>query len=225
MCLAMLLTVTRASQMGFMIAAFIILLFSGSRKLILAAVLLTLPIAIGALLFLQQTRQIGVADAADPSTQYRATMWRDGFRLWTQNPRHFVFGIGMDSVKKHWQEWGMFDGGRLPIGHFHSTPVQIAVERGLPALLLWLAILGIYWRTLWKSIWGGADIERRGILLGCLAGSIGFFVSGFVHYNLGDSEVAMVFFILMGLGMRVSSLEVIGPDHGRAAPAQVSIAA
>jgi hypothetical protein len=36
---------------------------------------------------------------------------------------------------------------------------------------------------------------------------IGFFLSGFVHYNLGDQEVAMVFFMLMGIGTKIGSFE------------------
>jgi hypothetical protein len=204
MSLAMLLTITRASQLAFMISGFLILIISKNKKLLLAALVLIIPIAVGVLLYLQQTRQIGMADAADPSTQYRATMWRDGYRLWTESPRHFVFGVGMDSIKDHWQEWELFDGGKLPIGHFHSTPMQLVVERGLPALMIWLAILGIYISILWRSLRTVSVGIDRGILLGCLGGAIGFFVAGIVHYNLGDAEVAMVFYILMGLGLSVS---------------------
>jgi len=39
-------------------------------------------------------------------------------------------------------------------------------------------------------------------LLGCLGGMVGFFASGLVHYNLGDQEVAMMFFLLMGIAMK-----------------------
>jgi hypothetical protein len=34
---------------------------------------------------------------------------------------------------------------------------------------------------------------------------IGFFVSGLVHYNLGDQEVAMMFFLVMGIGVSLVS--------------------
>ena len=44
----------------------------------------------------------------------------------------------------------------------------------------------------------------KGILLGCFGGLIGFFSSGFVQYNFGDAEVAMVFFFLMGLAVRLT---------------------
>ena len=36
---------------------------------------------------------------------------------------------------------------------------------------------------------------------------IGFFAAGLVHYNLGDAEVAMVFFMLMGLSISLCLLE------------------
>ena len=49
--------------------------------------------------------------------------------------------------------------------------------------------------------------KSKGIILGCLGGMIGFVVSGLVHYNLGDQEVAMVFFLLMGISRSVQSSE------------------
>jgi hypothetical protein len=52
-----------------------------------------------------------------------------------------------------------------------------------------------------------ADWQTRGILLGCFGGLIGFFAGGIVHYNLGDAEVAMVFFILMGISVFLCNLQ------------------
>jgi hypothetical protein len=46
----------------------------------------------------------------------------------------------------------------------------------------------------------------RGILLGCLGGSIGFFASSVVHYNFGDAEVVMALFLLMGVALRLTRL-------------------
>jgi O-antigen ligase len=203
-----------------MVSAFSIILVSGSRKLLLAAAVIAIPVVLGGLLFLQQTRGIGFVDSQDESTQYRMTMWRDGIRLSTANAHNLVFGIGMDSTKKHWQEWGMFAGGFLPMGHFHSTLIQMLVERGVPALLIWLAVLFLYGLTLWKAVWRlkrdtASDRWAFGILLGCLGGVIGFFVSGLVHYNIGDGEVAMVFYLLMAVGMR--TVEMVSPEYDEAA--------
>ena len=213
--IALLLTVTRASQLAFMVSAFTIILLSGSRKLLVAAGIIAIPVVLGALFFLQETRNVGFIDTSDNSTTYRLTMWRDGMRLWTTNAHNFVFGLGMDSIHKHWQEWGMFEGGMLPMGHFHSTPIQLLAERGLPALLIWLVVLALYGLTLWRGI----NIARHGdrwsfgVLLGCFGALVGFFVSGMVHYNLGDGEIAMIFYLLMGFGAKTADL--VTRDEGK----------
>lgn len=204
----LLLTATRASQLSFMISAFVIVAVSASRKFLIAAVLIVLPIAAVGLYLLQQSRQVGFIDTKDESTLYRMTMWRDGTRLWTDSPRNFIFGLGMDSKDKHWREWGMFDNGRLPLGHFHSTYVQLTVERGLPALLIWLIILGIYARTVWRGLRANrnGDWKTNGVLLGSLGGTVGFVTSGFVHSNIIDAVVALIFYLVMGLGVRAAEL-------------------
>jgi uncharacterized membrane protein YuzA (DUF378 family) len=54
----------------------------------------------------------------------------------------------------------------------------------------------------------GKQLEwiERGVLLGALGGLAGFFTSGLVHYNWGDSEVVMVFYMIMGLALAVHRL-------------------
>ncbi|HMQ04416.1 MAG TPA: O-antigen ligase family protein [Pyrinomonadaceae bacterium] len=228
---ALLLTLTRAPQLALVISAFTMILLSLGKRRLIVAVLIMVPIAIGALVFLERSRHTGFIDPKDESTQYRQMMIRDGLRLWTKSPRHFVFGVGMDSIKVHWQEWAMFDGGRQPLGHFHSTPLQLLIERGLPALLLWLIILGVYARSLWIGvrqyirIGSQSDWVMYGILLGCVGGTIGFFVSGFVHYNFGDQEAAMVFFILMAFGIRIVSDDEALSAPGLTKPASQRVAA
>ena len=89
----------------------------------------------------------------------------------------------MDSIKGHWREWGLFDNGRQPIGHMHSNPLQIALERGVPALIVWLRLLGLYARLLWQLTRREAQDFSRALAVGALGGAIGFFTSGLVHYN------------------------------------------
>jgi O-antigen ligase len=87
----------------------------------------------------------------------------------------------------------------------HSTPLQLALERGIPTLVVWLILLALYARMLWRMLRERdlSDWRDRGIVLGALGGLVGFFASGLVHYNLGDSEVAMVFYFIMGLTLAI----------------------
>jgi O-antigen ligase len=201
MCGALLLTLTRASWAGFLLSALTVLLVGASRRTLLVAACVALPLVLAGLFVLQQKRQVGLIDARDQSTTWRLMVWRDGTRILLSSPRHLLVGVGMDSLKRHWREWGMFDQGRQPWGHLHSTPLQIAFERGVPTLLVWLAWLFVYARTLWRMLRRGSleSWVERGLVLGALGGLVGFVAGGLVHYNFGDSEVVMVFYFVMGL--------------------------
>ncbi|MBA2703007.1 MAG: O-antigen ligase family protein [Blastocatellia bacterium] len=215
---ALLLTVTRASWFAFIVSSAVILVLSVSRRAVLVAGVLAIPLILAGLFVLQQKRNVGFIDQQDQSISWRETVWREGFHLLLSKPRHLLVGIGMDSIKSHWREWGMFDQGRLPWGHMHSNPLEIALERGVPALLVWLALLFVYARTIWRMLRDKTRLDwiEQGILLGALGGLAGFFVSGQVHYNWGDSEVIMIFYFLMGAVMALNNnsypLELTGSN-------------
>jgi hypothetical protein len=198
---ALLLTVTRASWLAFVISTALILLLSVSRRAVLLLGIIAVPLILAGLFLLQQKRNVGFIDQQDQSTSWRETVWREGFHLLVSKPRHLLVGIGMDSIKSHWRAWGLFENGRLPWGHMHSNPLQIALERGVPAFLVWLGLLFVYARTIWRSLRAKNKLDwiEHGILLGALGGLVGFFVSGQVHYNWGDSEVIMILYFVMGL--------------------------
>jgi O-antigen ligase len=201
---ALAMTVTRASWIGFAASVGLMLLVSVSRRTLLIAGACVIPLVLGAVILLQQKRNVGFFDARDQSTSWREMVWREGFHLLVSNPRHLLVGVGIDSIKGHWREWGLFDNGRQPIGHMHSNLLQIALERGVPALIVWLLLLAVYAHTLIKLI-RIKDLppESRGLTLGALGALAGFFVSGLVHYNWGDSEVVTVFYLIMGLSLVV----------------------
>jgi O-antigen ligase len=205
---ALMLTVTRASWAGLLASAFTVALVGTSRRTLLMTAGIALPLIIAGLVVLQQKRQVGFIDTKEGSTSWRLLVWREGAEVLASSPRHLLVGVGMDSLKRRWREWGMFDQGRQPWGHLHSTPLQIAFERGLPALLVWAAWLFVYGRMLWRLARGGLgdDWVMRGLVLGALGGLVGFLAAGLVHYNFGDSEVVMVFYLIMGLALAAERL-------------------
>lgn len=213
--LALGMTVTRASWIGFAVAAVTMSLLTSSRRTILIVGACAIPLVLASVILLQQKRSIGFFDKSDQSTSWRQTVWEEGFQLLISKPRHLVFGVGMDSIKGYWREWGLFDNGRQPIGHMHSNLLQIALERGLPALIVWLSLLGVYCSLLWRiSHREIIDDFPRGIAIGALGGTVGFFTSGLVHYNWGDSEVVTVFYFIMGLCLVVERTNQPKTDSG-----------
>ena len=205
---ALLLSVTRASWLSLLISATLITALSVSRKRLIVIGACALPLILVGLFVLQQKRQVGFFDQSDNSIVWRQRVWHDGFHLLMSSPRHLAVGVGMDSIKAHWREWGLFDNGRMPMGHMHSDYLQIALERGVPSLIVWLILLGTYARMLWRIRRRVApdDWVERGIVLGALGGLVGFMSSGVVHYNWGDSEVVMIFYLMMGFSLVVERM-------------------
>ena len=152
-------------------------------------------IAFGAVV-VSQTRASDALALGDPSSMLRFQVARVGL---SRIPLHPVFGHGMDAMKLHWTEWG-FPGKDML--HLHSTPLQLAFDRGLPLLILWLWMMALFWTEIASAQKRAADLSDThlyGILLGGLGGLTGFLASSLVNYNYGDGEVAMLFWWLMGV--------------------------
>ncbi|MGH9874892.1 MAG: O-antigen ligase family protein [Pyrinomonadaceae bacterium] len=167
----------------------------GRRVRVLSVAVVCLLLVFGALV-VYQTRAQHALSLQDPSSSLRVQVARVGVSRMMQHP---IFGHGMDSMHVHWKEWG-FPGTDML--HLHSTPLQLAFDRGLPALVFWLWIMWIFWRTASsgeKSRRDSSDTNRYGVLLGATGAVAGFFASSLVNYNFGDGEVALVFWCLMGI--------------------------
>ena len=143
-----------------------------------------------------QTRASNALLFGDDSSSLRLQIARAGLERLAVHP---LLGHGMDAVKLHWKDWD-FPGNSLI--HFHSTPLQLAFDRGLPALAFWFWLIFMCWRVASrgeKLTRDSGDTNRYGVLLGATGGLVGFFVSSLVNYNWGDGEVALVFWWLMGV--------------------------
>lgn len=207
-CGALLLTVVRASWLSFLISAALISVISLRWRTLLMIGACALPLVLAGFFILHQKRQVGFFDSHDDSIRWRETVQREGLELLISRPRHLLFGVGMDSIKAHWRQWGLFDNGRIPMGHMHSDYLQIALERGVPTFIAWLILMGLYARMLWRAqrTVSKENWIERGVVLGALGGLVGFMISGFVHYNWGDSEVVMIFYLIMGLSLVINRL-------------------
>ena len=189
------LTAMRTALIAFAIGVIVIswrALQGRARVAMLAAVGLLL--VVGALV-VYQTRAHQALRLQDPSSVLRVEVARIGL---SRIMKHPLFGHGMDAMHVHWNEWG-FPGSDML--HLHSTPLQLAFDRGLAALAFWLWIVWLFWRR----ASGGekrretGDTNRYGILLGATGALAGFFASSLVNYNFGDGEVALLFWWLLGI--------------------------
>ena len=162
------------------------------RALVLAAVAVVLCLGAFAV---WRTRAAGALRLDDASANTRVEVARIALSRVALHP---IFGHGMDAVHAHWNEWG-FPGADML--HAHSTPIQLAFDRGLPALLFWLWLMYVFWKTAARAeaLWRDApDASAHGLALGICGALAGFLASALVNYNFGDAEVALLVWLLMG---------------------------
>jgi len=197
------LTAMRTALVAFAVGAGLVLwraAATGRRARIVVSAAVAVAVALGAFA-VWRTRAEGALRLQDESSRLRLAVARVAV---ARIPAHPVFGHGMDAVKRHWTEWG-FPGDVLI--HTHSTPIQLAFDRGLPALLLWLWLLAAFWLILTRAERhvraSPDDADTHGLLLGATGALAGFFASSLVNYNFGDAEVALVLWWLMGTAVSV----------------------
>ena len=200
------LTETRAALGGLAVGAFVaVLMLTGKRsRLWASAVLLVFVLAAAA--WVRHTRGPGWLGMHDPGTHFRTMMWEDGVRLMGQHP---WFGVGMETIRNHWEQWHIraffFFHDE---SHFHNDMIQIAVERGLPALAAWVWFVISYLIFLLRLIRRCRARSRfaTGAAAGVLAGFVAYQTTAIVHYDLGIESVAMILFFYFGLAIAMDRM-------------------
>jgi putative inorganic carbon (HCO3(-)) transporter len=198
------------------------ILISGTRSIWLATIpaalyliwfwrpkmMFALPVILVAAFFLapSTTRQRILSTIhPDPnvdSNEHREVTFRTGVEMIKAHP---WLGLGPEEIGRNFNAYVPADIPRpLPIGyylHLHNIYLQYAAERGIPGLLLMLWFIGM---TVWDCVRGiarlrGTPSQELFILHGTIAVVIGILVGGIFEYNLGDSEVLMMFVSVVAL--------------------------
>jgi O-antigen ligase len=129
----------------------------------------------------------------DPTNRDRVAMMRSGVRIVKDFP---LTGVGPDGVRLVYQRYRDPRAERQLNPHLHNVPMQIAAERGLPALAIWLAFVASALVSLRPLL----DRARHRVLAGtAVAATIAMLTAGMFEYNFGDSEFLMLYLILLTL--------------------------
>ncbi|MFH1023642.1 MAG: O-antigen ligase family protein [Planctomycetota bacterium] len=136
----------------------------------------------------------------DASAYGRINLWYLGVQIVKRNP---VFGVGFGNYPRVSQELAR-EGVEVPFGGLvteqwdpHSTYVAIATEMGVPALILFLLILGIFAKSAWGICRGSHDRFFRSIAVGYLGGMVGLLVVNIFGSRLFDTNEVVTHFWIM----------------------------
>jgi len=132
----------------------------------------------------------------------RLIMIRTG---WEMVKAHPWLGIGPEQIKPQFMNFVPRDVSRpLPkgwYGHLHNVYLQYAAERGLPALLLMMWLIGKMARDFLQSLRSGVLTSGAYYCLyGAVAVILALLAEGLFEYNLGDTEVLTMFLTVVSCG-------------------------
>jgi O-antigen ligase len=130
---------------------------------------------------------------SDPSNRDRVAMVRSGLRIIRDDP---LTGVGPDAVRLVYPHYRDAYAEKQLNPHLHNVPLQIAAERGLPALGIWLWFVITLVRDLWRKC---RSSSLRSLPTAALAGVAAMLAAGMFEYNFGDSEFLMLFLLLVTL--------------------------
>ncbi len=138
-------------------------------------------------------RAYSIVDLQDQSNRDRLQMLVMGAHMVRDHP---VFGVGPEMVQRVYGDYLLPNPVHTYNPHLHNVPVQIAAERGLPALAAWLWFLVVALREVARQVRTG---PARPIAAAAVAAIVAMLVAGLFEYNFGDSEFLMLFLGLVTL--------------------------
>jgi O-antigen ligase len=194
--LAFALTLVRGAWVGFGVGVVTLLCTLRRQTVTFVGVMLVAAAVLAVPGVLHRVLSFG--DVTDPTARERVAMFTAGRALVGEHP---LVGIGPGQVKRVYPDYAPAYAIRKHTSHVHNTPLQIAVERGVIGLALWVWIFAAFFvRTLriWRRLPADA-VHERALVAGCTAAIVTFLVAGLFEYNFGDTEVLLVALSLMAL--------------------------
>lgn len=193
---ALALTLTRSAWVGACAAIAFLLLLKDFRLVAVLPVLAALFFALAPPRITD--RFYSMFDSNDPTTVDRVTMLRVGGRMVAADP---FTGVGPDMVSKQYAEYLSPSDQQHLNPHLHNVPLQVAAERGLPALAVWVWLIV----TILIDLVARLRVpESRMLAAAGLGAVVAMLTAGQFEYNFGDSEFLMLFLVLTTLPYAVT---------------------
>ena len=189
--IALALTFTRNAWIGACAAVGMLFILKDFRlsallPVILAALFVAAPQAM-------LNRFTSTFNAQDPANQDRFAMIEIGALMVRDHP---LTGVGPNMVPRAYAEYRPDYAVNEVNPHLHNVPLQIAAERGLPALGAWVWFVGAVAVALFRLFRQG---HARPLSAAALAAVVAMAAAGLFEYNFGDSEFLMLFLVLITL--------------------------
>jgi len=220
--LVLLLTGSRGAILGSFAGILLVACVRDKRILKGSLILLAVGLIVGGIFFRNDiVILISSSDInADlPTLQYRSEIWNYSLRLIRDFP---ITGVGLDNFDSvlrglYFYQTDIF---RVRyIAHSHNTFLAVAVELGLPALILFSSLIGSFFAMALTN-WKHSGSLRHAISLGLAAGMLAFLIFGVMDAFTLGKNLGIFFWIYLSLMAAVHSLNFT--EQKQKARAQIS---
>ncbi len=188
---ALALTLGRSAWIGASVAIALLLALRDLKLTVLLPVFIAILFAIAPNTV--SRRVMSIFDPQEPTNQDRLAMIEIGARIVHDHP---FTGVGPNMVPRVYEQYRPDYAINKVNPHLHNVPLQIAAERGLPALAVWLWFIGSLAVAHARLFRRQTDRVPAAAALAALAAML---AAGLFEYNFGDSEFLMLFLVLVTL--------------------------
>jgi O-antigen ligase len=196
-CWCLVFTWSRGAWIGCIIAT--VLFLCVSSRYFFTAGLLSLP-WIGAFICLQNDSLIltRLTTFGDSSTSYRVGIWRGVLRM-LKDVGFCGIGIGEGAFEKIYPMYALSGIETAP--HAHNLYLQIAVEMGVLALVMFLAFVFLFAQFSFSFCKTAMSRSNKLLCLGIFCGVLALLVQGMTDYVWYNYRVFLLFWMVVGLGV------------------------
>ena len=203
---ALALTLGRSAWIGASVAIALLLALKDLRLTVLLPLFIAILFAIAPGTVTK--RVMSIFDVQEPTNQDRLAMIEIGARIVRDHP---LTGVGPNMIPRVYEQYRPDYAINRVNPHLHNVPLQIAAERGLPALAIWLWFIVSLVAAHVRLFRSQTDKVPAAAALAAVAAML---AAGLFEYNFGDSEFLMLFLVLVTLPLAAAR-----DDHA-AAPAR-----
>ena len=207
---ALALTLTRSAWVGTFVGLAVLFSLRDFRMIAVLPIVAALFVALAPSGVTD--RVYSMFDVNDPSNRDRVAMLRSGVRMIADRP---LTGVGPNMIPRVYDRYLDAAAVNRTNPHLHNVPLQIAAERGLPALAAWIWFLVVALRDVWRRF---RATEMPSLAAGALAALAAMLAAGLFEYNFGDSEFLMLLLVLLTLPFAADAGRAPSDAHAEAAP-------
>ncbi len=200
--IALVATLSRSGWLGLLAGTLLLGVLLGERRWRIAAIAVTVA---AVLLIAGLVGPIGdrLAPHASGPWEMLLSRWSVWMAAVGMTAHHPVFGVGVSNFQYFYP---LHSGDQFGLNHAHNLFLNIAAERGLPALLAFGILVVALFQTLLRVLRTAGTVMDRALVAGLVASLAAYLVHSIFEVSYYDYKVLLLFWLLLAVAASLPRL-------------------